>query len=101
MKLSEAVKPVSYLQEYALEIIHQLAEGQQTLVITEDGEAKAVLLDIHVYEQMQERLALLKILAISSQHLRQGKTKLATQVFRELREKMKKNFFIHRKNHEL
>ncbi|MCP4399164.1 MAG: type II toxin-antitoxin system Phd/YefM family antitoxin [bacterium] len=49
MKLSEAVKPVSYLQDYAPEIIHQLAEGQQTLVITEDGEAKAVLVDIHIY----------------------------------------------------
>ena len=89
MKLREVVKPVSYLQDYALEIIHQLSEGQNTLVITEDGEAKAVLLDIHVYEQMQESLALLKILATSSQHLRQGKVKPAKQVFHELREKMK------------
>ena len=89
MKLSEVVKPVSYLRDYALEIIHQLSEGQNTLVITEDGEAKAVLLDIHVYEQMQESLALLKILATSSQHLRQGKVKPAKQVFHELREKMK------------
>ncbi len=89
MKLSEAVKPVSYLQDYASEVIHQLAEGQHTLVITEDGEAKAVLVDIHVYEQMQESLALLKILATSSQHLRQGKTKPAKQVFRKLREKIK------------
>ncbi|MCP4402366.1 MAG: type II toxin-antitoxin system Phd/YefM family antitoxin [bacterium] len=88
MKLSEAVKPVSYLQDYAPEIIHQLAEGQQTLVMTEDGEAKAVLVDIHIYEQMQESFALLKILATSNQHLRQGKTKPARQVFRELREKM-------------
>lgn len=87
MKLSEAVKPVSYLQDYASEIIHQLSEGQDTLVITEDGEAKAVLLDIHVYEQIQESLALLKILATSSHHLRQGKTKPATQVFRNLHEK--------------
>ena len=88
MKLSEVVKPVSYLRDYALEIIHQLSEGQNTLVITEDGEAKAVLLDIHVYEQMQESLALLKILATSSQHLRQEKVKSAKQVFHELREKM-------------
>lgn len=88
MKLSETVKPVSYLQEYALEIIHQFSEGQQTLVITEDGEAKAVLLDIHVYEQMQESLALLKILATSSQHLRQGKTKPVKHVFQKFREKI-------------
>ncbi len=88
MKLSEAIKPVSYLQNHTVKIIHQLSEEQNTLVITEDGEAKAVLLDIHVYEQMQQSLALLKILAISSQHARQGKTKPATQVFRELREKM-------------
>lgn len=51
MKLSEAVKPVSYLQDYAPEIIHQFSEGQQT------GEAKAVLLDIHVYKQIQKSLA--------------------------------------------
>jgi PHD/YefM family antitoxin component YafN of YafNO toxin-antitoxin module len=88
MKLSETVKPVSYLQDYASEIIHQFAEGQQTLVITEDGEAKAVLLDIHVYEQMQESLTLLKLLATSSQHLRQGKTKPAKHVFQQLREKI-------------
>jgi prevent-host-death family protein len=89
MKLSEVVKPVSYLQDYATEIIHRLSEGQNTLVITENGEAKAVLLDIHVYEQIQESLALLKILATSSQHLRQGKVKPAKQAFRELREKIK------------
>ncbi|MCP4402369.1 MAG: hypothetical protein GY801_34315 [bacterium] len=56
--------------------------------MTEDGEAKAVLVDIHVYEQMQESLALLKILTTGNQHLRQKKTKPARQVFRELREKM-------------
>lgn len=88
MKLSEVVKPVSYLQDYAPEIIHQFSEGQQTLVITEDGEAKAVLLDIHIYEQMQESLALLKILATSSQHLQQGKTKPVKDVFQQLHEKI-------------
>ncbi len=88
MKLSESIKPVSYLQEYAPEIIHQLSEGADTLVITEEGEAKAVLLDIHRYEHMQESLALLKILATSTRHLQEGKKKPAKQVFQELREKI-------------
>ena len=88
MKLSEAIKPVSYLQEYASEIIHQLSDGPDTLVITDNGEAKAVLLDIHRYEHLQESLALLKMLATSSRHLQEGKTTPARQVFDELREHM-------------
>jgi len=65
MKVSEAVKPISYLKAHASEIIRDIVDASKTLVITQNGEAKAILQDIKKYEQTQESLALLKILALS------------------------------------
>ena len=77
MKMSQVVKPVTYLQAHATDLIHQFSSGERTFVITEGGEARAIFLDIALYEQMQESLALLKILATSSQNMRNGRFKPA------------------------
>ncbi len=60
MKLSERIKPISYLKANAAEVIAKLAEHQQPMIITVNGEAKAVLQDIDSYEEMQEAIALMK-----------------------------------------
>jgi len=51
MKLSESVKPISYFKAHASEIVRQIANRQQPMVITQNGEAKAILQDIVQYEQ--------------------------------------------------
>lgn len=89
MKPSESIKPISYLKAHASELIRDLADNQKTLVITQNGEAKAILQDIKIYEQTQESLALLKILAQSSKSLRDGKVKPAHQAFSDLRKRVK------------
>lgn len=66
MKASEAVKPISYLKAHASEIIRDIIDTNKTLVITQNGEAKAILQDIKKYEQIQDSMALLKILALSN-----------------------------------
>ena len=63
MKLATNVKPVGYLQENADEIVRTLSERGEPLIITRDGEAKAVVQDIAEYERTQQTLALLKILS--------------------------------------
>ena len=90
MKLSNAVKPISYFKAHASEIIRQICEKREALVITQNGEAKAVVQDIRQYEEMQESLALLKILALSSQSMKEGKTRPAKESFRAIREDIKK-----------
>ena len=90
MKLSNAVKPISYSKAHASEIIRQISEKREALVITQNGEAKAVVQDIRQYEEMQESLALLKILALSSQSMKKGKTRPAKESFRAIREEIKK-----------
>lgn len=90
MKLSSAVKPISYFKAHASEIIRQISRKRETLVITQNGEAKAVVQDIRQYEETQESLAMLKILALSSQSMTEGKTRPPRESFRAIREQVKK-----------
>ena len=84
MKLSTAVKPISYLKAHASELIRNITSTRQTLVVTHNGEAKVVVQDIRSYERMQETLALLKILTRSKQNIKRGKAKSLDDAFSKL-----------------
>ena len=64
MRYSTQVKPISYLKAHAAEVLAQIAAEREPVVITQNGEAKAVLQDVASYEQTQETMALLKVLAL-------------------------------------
>lgn len=66
------IKPISYLKANAAEVLKQLADEQEPLVITQNGEAKAVIQDVRSFEQTQETLALLKVLALGNQEVEAG-----------------------------
>ena len=87
MRYSSHVKPISYLQANAAEVLAQLSEQRQPLVITQNGEAKAVLQDVASFEDTQETLALLKILALGNQELEAGQLKPVADVVARLRSK--------------
>ena len=86
MKLSTQIKPISYLKANAAEVIRQLSEQRQPLVITQNGEAKAVLQDIVSYEEQQESMALLKALALGNQQIQNNQVKPAAEVFQAIRQ---------------
>lgn len=81
------IKPISYFKANAAEIMRTIAEEPGPYIITQNGEAKAVLVDYESYEQQQETLALLKILALGRQQVREGQSFLAEEVFEELRQR--------------
>ena len=87
MKLSSQIKPISYLKAHAAEIVRTLGDGQEPLIITQNGEAKAVIQDIDSYERMQETVALLKILALGSRQIEAGQVQPASDVIARLRER--------------
>jgi prevent-host-death family protein len=87
MKLSTQIKPISYLKANAAEIVRTLEKNREPLIITQNGEAKMVVQDIESYEQTQETLALLKILAIGKRQVEEGKARPASEVFERLRKK--------------
>ena len=87
MRYSTQVKPISYLKANAAEVLTNLAEQREPLVITQNGEAKAVLQDVASYEKTQETLALLKILALGNEEIAAGKLKSAREVVAHLKAK--------------
>ena len=87
MKLSSRIRPISYLKAHAAEIVRTLAAQGEPLVITQNGEAKAVVQDIRSYEQTQETLALLKILALGNRQIEAGQVQPAADVIARLRER--------------
>lgn len=85
---SEAIKSISYLKAHASELIRNISNNQKTMIITQNGEAKVILQDIKLYEQTQESLALLKILAMSNKNLKAGKIKPTIQAFKDIRKRI-------------
>ena len=88
MKYSTRIKPISYLKANAAQIVRTLAEERSALVITQNGEAKAVMQDVATYEQTQETMALLKILALGKREIEDGKVVPAAKAIRALRDKL-------------
>ncbi|MBT9498363.1 type II toxin-antitoxin system Phd/YefM family antitoxin [Zoogloea oleivorans] len=87
MRYSSQVKPISYLKANAAEVLAHLTEHREPLIITQNGEAKAVLQDVASFEETQETLALLKILALGNQDVAAGKVKPVADVVTRLRAK--------------
>ena len=84
MKYSEAIKPISYLKANAAKILREISKNHSPIIITQNGEAKAVIQDIKEYEEMQESLALLKIMAMGEESVKLRKVKRIEHVFSEL-----------------
>ena len=87
MRYSTQVKPISYLKANAAQVLTDLAEQREPLVITQNGEAKAVLQDVASYEQTQETLALLKVLALGNEDVQAGRLVPVGDVVARLRAK--------------
>ena len=87
MRFSSQVKPISYIKDHAAEVLWPLTESREPLLITQNGQAKAVLQDVASYEETQESLALLKMLALGNQDVAEGWLKPAAQVLARLRSK--------------
>ena len=89
MPLSSQIKPISYLKAHASEIIRELGKQHEPLIITQNGVAKVIMQNIHSYEQQQETMALLKILALGNHQIEEGKTQVASNAIQAIRERRK------------
>ncbi len=87
MRYSTQIRPISYLKANAAEVLQVLEEQRKPMIITQNGEAKAVIQDVTSYEEIQETLALLKILALGSQQVERGEITPISEVVGRLRAK--------------
>lgn len=73
MSLAESIRPITYLKSNAADIVKEFANNPESIIITQNGEAKMVVMDIVEYEKQQETIALLKLLALGQKEYREGK----------------------------
>jgi prevent-host-death family protein len=85
------VKPISYIKTNAAQMMKYVNERKNPVIITQNGEAKAVLMDIETYQDTEDAFALMKLLQIAEKDIKDGKVKKADDVFKELRERLTKN----------
>jgi len=84
MRFSTQIKPISYVKAHAAELIERITEEREPIIITQNGEARAVLVDVASYEEMMnETQALLKILAIAEEEIEAGDTVPIEEVMAE------------------
>lgn len=85
MRYSNQIKPISYLKAHAAEVLMDLADKREPMIITQNGEAKAVIQDVASYERTQDTLTMLKILALGEQDIAAGRVTPAREFIAQLK----------------
>ena len=88
MNLSQDIKPISYLKSKTADVINSVNESQRTIIITQNGEAKAVIQDIKSYENLQNSLNLLKLIVQSENDIENNKIISQESMFENLEKKL-------------
>jgi prevent-host-death family protein len=89
MKMSSDIKPVTYLKAKAADLLDQINETHRPVIITQNGEPKAVLQDPQSYENMRNALGMLKLLSQGEEDIKKGKTTSQEKVFAKLEKALK------------
>jgi prevent-host-death family protein len=85
------IKPISYIKTNAAEMMKYVNDKRNPIIITQNGEAKAVLMDINSYQTIQDAFALLNIIKLSEDDIKRGDFQEADELFNELETKYFRN----------
>ncbi len=88
MKLSELVKPITYFKAHASDVLEKLDKDGNAMIITQNGEAKAVVMGIREYERLKDSLALMQLVAQGERSIQEGQGKALDEGFEELWKKI-------------
>ena len=88
MQLSETIKPISYLKTKTADVINSVNENRQPIIITQNGEAKAIIQDMKSYESLRNSLSLLKLIVQSEEDIQKGDVVSQDEMFENLEKKL-------------
>ena len=88
MQLSQAIKPISYLKTKTADVINSVNENRQPIIITQNGEAKAIIQDMKSYESLRNSLSLLKLIVQSEDDIQKGDVTPQDEMFEKLEKKL-------------
>jgi len=86
MNISTDIKSVTYLKSRAADLLEQINETHRPVIITQNGEPRAVLQDPKSYESMRKTIGILKLISQGEEDIKKGKTKTQEQVFENIEE---------------
>jgi prevent-host-death family protein len=84
MKMREDIRPITYLKSRAADLLAQLNETHRPVIITQNGEPRAVIQDPESFERMKTAIGLMKLLVQGEEDVRLGKTYEQEEVFQRL-----------------
>jgi len=90
MKLSEAIKPISYVKSNAAEVVDRVCETGEPVIVTQNGRARVIIQDLVTYEKTQETLAILELARQGDADIEAGRTQPIKQAFTELRKEIRR-----------
>ena len=90
MQLMNDIKPITYLKSRAADVLKHINETHRPMIITQNGEAKAVIKDPQSYEDMKNAISLLKLLSFAEEDIKNGNLQSEEDVFRSVEELLKK-----------
>jgi prevent-host-death family protein len=91
ISLRENIKPVSYIKTNAAQMVRYVNERKNPVIITQNGHAKAVLMDIETYQDTEDAFALMNIIKLAEKDIKDGNVKKADDVFKNIKERIAKN----------
>ena len=89
MNITSDIKPVTYLKSKAADLLNQINDTHRPVIITQNGEPRAVLQDPESYENMRNAIGILKALSQGESDIKNGKIKSQENVFKEIESSLK------------
>ena len=86
---ASSIKPITYMKTHSAQLVARVNQSRAPVVITQNGEARAVVVDIKSYERTQDALILLKLISQSKDDFRRGRWKSHRAVEASLRRKFR------------
>lgn len=89
MNISKDIKPITYLKSKAPDLLKQINQTHRPVIITQNGEPRAVLQDPESYQNMRDALGLLKLVSQGEEDIKNGKVKSQEEVFAGIEQRLK------------
>ena len=89
MNITKDIRPITYLKSKAPDLLKQINQTHRPVVITQNGEPRAVLQDPESYQNMRNALGLLKLISQGEEDVRNGRVKSQDEVFAGIDEMLK------------
>jgi len=91
MNITSDIKPITYLKSRAADVLQQINETHRPVIITQNGEPRAVLQDPESYENMRNAIGILKLMSQGEDDVKQGNVKSQEDVFSDIEKRVRQN----------